>query len=276
MHRRHFIHLCLTAVAAAALECPAAGVLSPSPRRNIKRGLGITTGKTNDWRRKLQLCGASWFYSWSKNVPENIPEGVEFVPMIFRAMNSETIAEAGETFRDRKLHQLLGFNEPDHKDQSDMTVEQALDLWPKLMALDLRLGSPGCAQPDQGWMKDFMKGVDERKLRVDFVTVHSYGGLDVDALIRRLESVHQLFKRPIWITEFGVGDWKAKTRAENRYQPEQIVTFLEKLLPRLDALDVVERYAWFPAAPDSHALGPCALFTEEGSLTHVGEAYRSV
>lgn len=196
--------------------------------------------------------------------------------MIFGRMKDENILKAGDDFRDHKLQQLLGFNEPDHKDQSNMTVEQALDLWPKLMELGLRLGSPGCAQPDREWMKNFMKGIDERKLRVDFVTVHSYGGLDVDALIKRLEAVHQMYQRPIWITEFGVGDWEAKTRAENRYKPEQIVTFMEKLLPQLDVLDMVERYAWFPAKPDSSSLGPCALFAEDGSLTRVGETYRSV
>jgi hypothetical protein len=125
-------------------------------------------------------------------------------------------------------------------------------------------------------MTDFMKGVKERQLRVDFVTVHSYGGLSADALMNRLESVHQLFNRPLWITEFAVGDWQAKTRAENRYQPEQVVEFMGKILPRLDACRFVERYAWFPAKPDNKALGPCALFNDDGSLTPVGEAYRTL
>ena len=262
------------------MKSPAAEVLSatmPSASpADGKRGICITTGKDPEWRQKLQMAGAKWFYSWSKNLPEKIPAGVEYVPMIFGRMSDEDISQAGETFRKNRVKELLGFNEPDHKDQSNMTVQEALDLWPKLMALDLRLGSPGCAQPDHEWMRDFMKGVKERHLRVDFVAVHSYGGLNVDALIKRLESVHQLFGRPIWITEFGVGDWKAKTRSENRYHPEQIVKFMDELLPRLDRLDCVERYAWFPAKPDNHALGPGALFADDGSLTNVGEAYRSL
>jgi len=157
-----------------------------------------------------------------------------------------------------------------------MTVEDALALWPELMKTGLRLGSPGCVHPDREWMKAFMAGVAERQLRVDFVTVHSYGGLSADALMNRLEAVHNLFNRPVWITEFGVGDWQAKTRAGNRYRPEQVVKFLEQLLPRLDRADFVERYAWFPAGPDNRALGPCALFNDDGSLTPVGEAYAAV
>ena len=40
---------------------------------------------------------------------------------------------------------LLGFNEPDLAVQSNMTVDQALDLWPKLQATGLELGSPAVA-----------------------------------------------------------------------------------------------------------------------------------
>ena len=67
-----------------------------------------------------------------------------------------------------------------------LTVEEALALWPRLMETGLRLGSPGCVHPDRDWMKAFMKGVDEKRLRVDFVTVHSYGGLNADALMQRV------------------------------------------------------------------------------------------
>jgi len=46
-------------------------------------------------------------------------------------------------------HVLLGFNEPDLSSQPTMTVRQALDLWPKLMATGMTLAtprSPGCAR----------------------------------------------------------------------------------------------------------------------------------
>ena len=37
---------------------------------------------------------------------------------------------------------LLTFNEPDHFQQANMTVNQALGYWPELMASGMRLGSP--------------------------------------------------------------------------------------------------------------------------------------
>jgi hypothetical protein len=40
---------------------------------------------------------------------------------------------------------ILGFNEPDLAGQANMTVGQALDLWPRLQATGRRLGSPAVA-----------------------------------------------------------------------------------------------------------------------------------
>ncbi len=276
MNRRTFFQFSLAATAAAVFPDCATGALPASSRSSVKRGLGITTKPGSQWREKLKACSAHWFYSWGSTPPEDIPAGVEFVPMVWGGKTDGSFTKLGEQLRKARCQQLLGFNEPDQKEQANITVEDALALWPKLMDTGLRLGSPGCVHPDREWMKEFMKGVKERQLRVDFVTVHSYGGLSADALMKRLEAVHQLFNRPIWITEFAVGDWQAKTRAENRYRPEQVVGFLEHLLPRLDGCGFVERYAWFPAKPDSRALGPCALFNDDGSLTPVGEAYRGL
>ena len=276
MNRRKFIQLGLAATAGTLLPSCATRALKPSTKATPKRGLGITTKPGSQWREKLNLCGANWFYSWGSTPPENLSARVEFVPMVWGGKPDDSFTNLGKELRKAGYQQLLGLNEPDQKDQSNMAVEDALALWPKLMDTGLRLGSPGCVHPDRDWMKAFMKGVEERHLRVDFVTVHSYGGLSADALMQRLAAVHKLFNRPLWITEFAVGDWQAKTRAENQYQPEQIVKFMEQLLPRLDDCDFVERYAWFPANPDNKALGPCALFNEDGSLTPVGHAYRSL
>jgi hypothetical protein len=247
----------------------------PPFRRNPKRGIGVTADKDKLWRGKIEAIGARWFYSWNVTPPENVPAGVTFVPMTWGKLCEDSMLNIGSVLRQHRADHLLGFNEPDQPDQSDMTVSEALAAWPRLMELDVRLGSPGCVHPDREWMKAFMRGVTEQGLRVDFVTVHSYGGLNVRALMKQLEKVYQLYGLPLWITELGVGDWKAKTRAENQYCPEQIVKFIEQLVPRLDDCDFVESYAWFTADQDDPALGPCAIFNADGSLTTVGKAYQA-
>jgi hypothetical protein len=184
------------------------------------------------------------------------------------------IANVAGQAKNHGITELLGLNEPDAKAQDNMSVAEALDMWPRLMETGLRLGSPGCVHPDKDWMVEFMKGVEERKLRVDFVCVHSYGGPDAKALVRRLEKIRGMYDRPLWITELGVGDWKAKSVEENQYSPEVVEDFLRAILPMLDGLDFLERYAWFPAGQNNPDLGTGALFDEQGALTPLGEIYR--
>lgn len=62
-----------------------------------------------------------------------------------------------------------------------MTVEEALADWPKLMALNLKLGSPVCVHADGDRMKAFMAKVEENGYRVDFVCVHWYGGANPES-----------------------------------------------------------------------------------------------
>jgi hypothetical protein len=104
--------------------------------------------------------------------------------------------------------------------------------------------------------------------------MHSYGGPGVDSLLKKIRKVHDMFKRPIWITEFAVADWEAKTAAENRHKPEKIAGFVSELLPRLEAMDIVERYAWFHGGVSGGPLATSKLFNADGSLTVVGKAYR--
>lgn len=275
--RRQFLHLSAAATALSltpALRSQAmAAKEGPRPAAK-KRGLGQAV-KNPDWAARLAALRCQWFYSWNHHMPEGIPPGIEFVPMVFRyGGKPQVVADAAASARKSGGHTLLGFNEPDGKEQGNMTVEQALEAWPRLMETGLRLGSPGCIHPDKEWMTAFMEGVKQRKLRVDFVCVHSYGGPNAEALVQRLEKVHQVFGCPLWITEFAVGDWAAKDVTQNRHSREAVLRFMEQVLPRLDRLDFVERYAWFPAKPDNRALGTSALFDENGALTRLGECYR--
>ena len=274
--RRKFINLSASAAALSLAACqrraePAADHLS---RGSKKKGPGQSI-KNPEWARRLEATRSKWFYSWNSSIPGEIPKGVEFIPMIYRyGGDAKAIADAAASAKAAGITELLGFNEPDKAKQGNMTLEETLDAWPLLMETGMRLGSPGCTHPDTEWMIEFMAKVKERGLRVDFVCVHSYGGPNPDSLVNRLEKVHQLFGLPLWITEFAVGDWNAKSVEENRHKPETVLRFMEGVLPMLDKLDFVERYAWFPAKTTSIPLGSSALFDAEGGLTRLGECYR--
>lgn len=241
-----------------------------------KKGLCMVARGDGVWLDRVQRVNASWFYTWGGNRPGNTPKGLDFVPMIWGYWgDKESIAKVGAAAKAAGSRDLLGFNEPDEKKQANMPVEKALEAWPELMKTGLRLGSPGCVHPDGPWMNSFMEQVKKRKLRVDFICVHSYGDTNVDAFMNRLEKVSKTFRKPLWITEFACGDWQAKSPEQNRHKPGQVMKFMEGALKELEKARFVERYAWYAAPPTSAALGTSALFDKQGELTPLGALYAS-
>jgi len=104
--------------------------------------------------------------------------------------------------------------------------------------------------------------------------VHHYGGINAQAFLDKLQRVYDLYGKPIWITEFAVADWQATSPEANRYSSEQVLEFMQTVLPALDTIKYVQRYAWFPAKQSFSALTSSALFDDEtGELTTLGEYY---
>ena len=216
-----------------------------------------------------------WLYTWGGLRPKHLPTAIDFTPMIWGYWGKDdSIRQVAKAAKQAGIKELLGFNEPDGKHQANLSVEKSLRAWPVLMESGLRLGSPACVQPDGEWMKKFMRGAQQKKLRVDFICVHSYGGPNSKAFLQRMEKIHRLYKKPIWITEFAVGDWNAKSPEQNRHKPDKILKFMEQVLPELEKRDYIEKYAWFPAGQKSSPLGTSALFNEKKGLTKLGKFYR--
>ncbi|MEV4637940.1 glycosyl hydrolase [Actinoplanes sp. NPDC049548] len=221
----------------------------------------------------IRDVGAGWYHDWSSD-NEDIPAQAEFVATIW-GPGSVTDAELAAAKKSSKS--LLGFHEPDSKDQADLTVEKALELWPRLEETGLRLGSPAVASgadvPD-GWLDRFMSGAREKKLRVDFIALHWFGSdfsdAAADQLMDYVQRVHERYDMPIWVTQFGLTNFTGEPRYPDA---KQLTTFLTKATKNLDATPYVERYAYssLPATADSEAYG---LYCEDGTLTEAGVAYR--
>lgn len=247
---------------------------------DIKKGMCLTTTKENNWVETLNAMNISWHYSWGARLNQDEPQNIQFVPMIWKASGNFTDLDQSINYlkplvKSHKVRYLLGFNEPDGAKQANMTVDEAIAAWPKLMQLGVPLGSPACVHADNDWMKKFIIKASEQHYRVDFITVHWYGGPNVAEFIDYLTKIHEMYHKPIWITEFAVGDWHAKTVAENKFSPDEILAFMKNLLPQLDKLSFVEKYAWFSAKTDSPHLGTSALFNADGTLTALGKYYSS-
>jgi hypothetical protein len=242
-----------------------------------KKGLGLAIKHNPDYGEKLSKLNVNWFYNWNWGEPKDTPKNVEHIPMVWGHGNrfDRIVEKLMQRQQAGEIDTLLGFNEPDKKSQSNISVDAALKAWPKLMETGLRLGSPGCVHADRPWMQEFMRKATERNYRVDFICVHRYGGANPDGLINHLKKIRKMYRLPIWITEFAVGDWQAKSAKDNKHRPEDVFNFMKGVIPRLEGLPWLERYAWFPAGQDNAALGTSALWDEDGNFTRLGQLYAS-
>jgi len=242
--------------------------------RTGKKGADFNTGTT--WYENVVNLKSHWFYTWGTTKPKTpLPQNCEFVPMFWGKQNvTKAMIDSVKRMKEAGIAKyVLGFNEPDAGDQSNMTVQEALDLWPQLESIGLPLGSPVTVWPTQTWIYEFLDKAIQQKRRVDFICVHMYVGLDDTHFVGVLQDLYNKYHLPIWITEFGTVDNDAKTMAENRYTPEQVLGFMQKLLPKLEALPFVHRYSWFSGSPTSSRLWPSALVDANGKLTALGQWY---
>lgn len=159
---------------------------------------------------------------------------------------------------------VLGFNEPNKADQSNLTVAQVIELWPSLTAEpEVRVGSAATSADAKAWFEDFMAQVAAKSLRVDFVAVHWYGwnaGSCDNA--KELESYltwAEKFKKPIWITEFGCMN-------QSNPSAEVVKNFYAAAIEMFGRHSSVERYAWYPWNANNDLVA-------SGNLTALGTAF---
>jgi RNA polymerase sigma factor (sigma-70 family) len=251
---------------------------APAPVTVSSQRKGVSTWNFTGVRQGLTDSGASWYYNWGAT-PNGItaPASVSYVPMIWGAANvtTATLSQVSQ-----EGHVLLGFNEPDLGSQSNLTVPQALSLWPKVMATGMTLGSPavasGAATPG-GWLDQFMTGAKARGYRVDFITVHWYGGdfrtgPAVQELQSYLQAIYARYRLPIWVTEFALTSYSGGTATFPT--DAQQAAFLTAATTMLDGQSYVQRYAWF-ALPTSSGSGTTGLFNPGPAVTQVGQAFES-
>ncbi len=234
--------------------------------------------------------GATWLYNWgaTEEVASEAKEaGLEYVPMVWGAayVNTTEINKLKDGAKSGIYKNLLAFNEPDLNDQSNMTVDQAIELWPQLESTGLRLGSPAGAAVEDAWVSEFMARAKELGYRVDFLTLHVYQDFthpgSVESFRQALERLHNKYQIPIWITEIGNVDvstqWQGYKLA-NPMSHELAVKYIKEVGKMLESLDYVERYAWFvDYSDDISGTEYTRLYDiNTGDLTEEGMAYSEV
>lgn len=219
-----------------------------------KKGVGLPERKGKA-ARHLELLKVGWYYNWGDQT--KLTTDARFVPMIFsgrRAAPEQTVPF------------LLGFNEPDHPKQANLSVEDALAKWPALSAKAGFIVSPALA--GNPVTKDWLNGFLKAGAKVDAIAVHWYKGADAARFIKDLELIHAHFKKPLWVTEFAPQTAADSAAAPGKYSQAQVDAFIVASTRFMEKTPWVQRYAWHDSG-----VGTSALFTEQGELTPTGKAY---
>jgi hypothetical protein len=257
---------------------PATGGSASDTVGSVKKG--AATWNQDGLTASLKDSGVSWFYNWAPE-PQAIqaPAGVDFVPMIWGAgaVNANDLANAKKSG-----NTLLGFNEPDMAGQANMTVDQALSLWPQLEATGMRLGAPAVAwgaDQDGQWLDKFMTGAKDKGYRVDFIPLHWYGAdfsskNATNQLKSYIEAVHAKYGKPVWLTEYSLMNFGV-SGAGRFPTPAQQAEFVTESTTMLESLSYVEHYAWFAFPTSTNGQDETGLYRPGGAITEPGKAYRA-
>ena len=264
-----------------------------------KKGICFTlreTGSKGSWVQnipKIKATNSYWNYSWGTNRVVAQPDDMEFIPMTWGAWGRDgfrkvLLNDVVPQIESGKTRRLLGFNEPDKKDQANMPYNEALKYWPLLEDLGIPLCSPACANPlsdvdesTQGvrgtWMRDFMREAGKRNYRMDYIGVHWYGGPSPRSFKERMIQVYEAYdRRPLLISEFAVADWGAKSVEGNAHSTESVLKFMKDVLPWMESQNWIAGYAWFSFGVNEAVGTSSALFDLKGNLTVLGQFYKSV
>jgi len=257
---------------------------SVGQEKSYKRGVSYGYHSAADMN--TASAGISWWYNWSSLPDFDIRStysvyNVDFTPMAWNASGISGVNS--QVSQDNRIKYILGFNEPNFKDQANMTPTQAAAAWPQLQAIadkyGLKLVSPavnycGNCVSENGtvytspfkWLDDFFAACPG--CRVDYIALHWYGG--GNSIMGYVNDARK-YGKPIWVTEFA--DWE-----NTGVTPEIQKNYLAGTTNFLERDPGVFRYSWFIGRGPGAATYPYLdLYGySSGTLTTLGQTYLDI
>lgn len=248
--------------------------------KSKKRGLGYGNHSVEDMA--VISKGISWWYNWSHKpdvmIQDVYPQyGVEFVPMAWNGGFDEAGMRAYIASHPAVKY-ILAFNEPNFKDQANMTPSQAVAQWPRLEAIANQYGLKivsvamnycGNCVTENGttyyspfdYLDDFFRLCPTCK--VDAISTHAYMP-DVNGVEWYVNEFRK-YGKPIWMTEFSA--WEATTTLKD--QKRMLIQVVDSFENAAD----MERYAWFTGRRNGHPFNGLFDYRQSGVLTELGNIY---
>lgn len=247
--------------------------------KSPKRGVAFNFSVAEDL--PLLSDAISWDYNWGNDQNSLAAiwmdeEGIEFCPMCWNGnYNTDRIQSYVAAHPSTKY--LLAFNEPNLKDQANMTPSRAAELWPPVVALakemNLKLVSPAMNYGTVAGYNDPIKWLDEFFAQpgvsiddVDAIAVHCY--MASPQAVKNYIQLFEKYNKPIWLTEFCA--WEEYAIHSEADQ----MSYMCSMLNHLEQNSKVERYAWFiPRYKSGFPYMPLLTYAAPYELTNAGKVY---
>lgn len=255
-----------------------------------KKGICVNTADMGTVVDPADL-NLGWYYSWGTQSFKETEFSntkfydLEFVPMIW-GDGKETIEKIMNRANEQGYKYLLGYNEPDLKQESNISPSTAVLRWNQFMKYkgELRLGSPSISTsraPSESpeWWDPYWNGLSvQAKADTTFIAFHRYyeyysGPETAQDFLRLIDETYYKFGKPIWVTEFAL--WKFnKDKPEDARKAQE---FMRIVINGLEERDYVERYSWFSPSYDSGDATASALFDyDTGKISEIGKIYADI
>ncbi|KAF2195172.1 glycoside hydrolase family 128 protein [Zopfia rhizophila CBS 207.26] len=273
-----------SAPVSSAAPVSSKAVSSGSPKPSSSSTPSYSGGKRGLAYNDASLCSKlgggkfSFAYNWASVENGQLPEGVKFVPMMHKPADAtpEKWLENVDKAVKAGSNAVMGFNEPDHSSQANLSPEQACKDWTTYMEPvakkypDLTILGPSVTNGEtakmmglDGWLKPFREacpGATYHATNIHFYDIYNDGV--VDRFIKNIENAYENFgKKKVWVTEFGLNPGSANA--------EQAADFLKKVMEYMDGSDKVQGYAYFMVGSGENQL------LSGQSLSPAGNVYAS-
>lgn len=257
---------------ATPVQSSAAPSKTPSGSGNSysgsKRGLAYN---------EAALCktfGSKFGFGYNWGQVENNDIGTNFIPMMHgpsKATSQEWLANVKKAV-EKGSKAVMGFNEPDHTEQANLSPAAACAAWKEYMNPiaasypELTIIGPsvtnGPAPMGIAWLSNFHDQCPDAVVHATNIHFYDiYESATIDRFKAQVEKAAEIYGKPVWITEFGLNPGSASQ--------EQAASFLKEAMAYLDASDKVQGYSWFMVGSGENQLN------SGNGLSAIGEVYAS-
>ncbi|KAF2730763.1 hypothetical protein EJ04DRAFT_515043 [Polyplosphaeria fusca] len=264
-----------TSAAPVSSVAASSSASAPEPSSPVysggKRGLAYNEGSLCD---AFDSSKFSFAYNWgATQYGSKLPAGIKYSPMMHKPQDMSADEWLGHVDDNVASGSdlIMGFNEPDHPDQANLSPDAACTAWTEYMDPvkaahgDVTILGPsvtnGPAPMGLSWLEGFQQKCPDAKW--DATNIHFYdiydNGAGVQRFIDHVEEAAEKFGKKVFVTEYGLRSGS----------DDEAIKFLQETMKYLEGSDKVSGYSYFMVGQ-----GPMQLNTANG-LSAIGEVYNS-